>query len=199
MVKTHILTTVVVIMFGLSAGVSANENNKSVSSAEQLTATARQAVKAVASELKKNLGKALTTGSPSDAVSVCKTIAPEIARKHSAQRKLTIRRTALRLRNPDNAPDEFERRALQTFIERLRAGEPANKLEHSEFVTMGDRKVFRYMKAIPTAEKPCLTCHGSNLDPKLVVTLKQLYPEDQATGFKSGDLRGAFSVIQHAD
>ena len=52
------------------------------------------------------------------------------------------------------------------------------------------------MKAIPTAAEPCLTCHGSSLQPELKAEILRLYPNDQATGFKPGELRGAFTVTQ---
>ena len=52
------------------------------------------------------------------------------------------------------------------------------------------------MKAIGTAEKPCLTCHGSNIKPELAAKINSLYPEDKATGYKAGELRGAFTIMQ---
>nr|VFK10650.1 MAG: Protein of unknown function (DUF3365) [Candidatus Kentron sp. LPFa]VFK26753.1 MAG: Protein of unknown function (DUF3365) [Candidatus Kentron sp. LPFa] len=56
-------------------------------------------------------------------------------------------------------------------------------------------RVFRYMKAIPTLEV-CILCHGASLSPDVVAKLDELYPEDQARGFKVGDIRGAFSFMQ---
>jgi len=51
------------------------------------------------------------------------------------------------------------------------------------------------MKAIPTGEG-CLKCHGQNIAPEITAKLKENYPDDKATGFKLGDVRGAFSIIQ---
>ncbi len=67
------------------------------------------------------------------------------------------------------------------------------KLERSEVADVGGVPTFRYMKAIPTAE-PCLTCHGVNVAEPVKAKLAQLYPQDQATGFKAGDIRGAFTI-----
>jgi len=53
--------------------------------------------------------------------------------------------------------------------------------------------VGRYMKAIPTGPQ-CVVCHGENVAPALAETIQRLYPDDQATGFAPGDLRGAFTV-----
>jgi hypothetical protein len=56
-------------------------------------------------------------------------------------------------------------------------------------------RVFRCMKAIPTAEL-CTTCHGSNLNPAIAARLAELYPADRATRFAVGDIRGAFTIEQ---
>jgi len=61
-------------------------------------------------------------------------------------------------------------------------------------VVKGEAGAFRCTKAIPTAAEPCLMCHGSGLDPALKAEIERLYPDDQATGFKAGELRGAFTV-----
>jgi hypothetical protein len=46
---------------------------------------------------------------------------------------------------------------------------------------------------IPT-QPLCLTCHGdpATFSPELKEALAVHYPNDQATGFKAGDLRGVF-------
>ena len=54
-------------------------------------------------------------------------------------------------------------------------------------------RTFRYLNAIPTAPV-CLKCHGGELDPGLAGELDELYPDDRARGFSTGDLRGAFTV-----
>jgi hypothetical protein len=50
------------------------------------------------------------------------------------------------------------------------------------------------MRAIPT-DAVCLTCHGATLAPELAAAIRRDYPDDAATGFSQGQLRGAFSVI----
>jgi hypothetical protein len=106
---------------------------------------------------------------------------------------LNVKRTSLNVRNPQNAPDEWERAMLQQVEARRAAGEPLDTLEVYEVVGTGEAKTFRYLKAIPT-EKVCIACHGEALAPVLETKLKALYPNDAARGFKEGDLRGAFSV-----
>jgi hypothetical protein len=45
----------------------------------------------------------------------------------------------------------------------------------------------------------CLQCHGDQIEPGVKARLQELYPEDQATGFEKGELRGLFWVKLSAD
>jgi uncharacterized protein DUF3365 len=141
------------------------------------------------------LQKALAAGGPVAAIEVCNVEAPEIAAQVSTEKGMSVRRTSLKLRQPANKPDAWELRQLQSFEQRKSAGESAAAIEVGEFVESSGKRQFRYMKAIPTAEL-CLTCHGSAIAPEVSARLKALYPADAATGFKAGDLRGAFTITQ---
>lgn len=159
-------------------------------------AAARAATKDLGETLKSQLVAALKQGGPRAAVDVCRTIAPAVATETSGAHGLEVGRTALKVRNPANAPDAFERKVLEEFVRKIDAGADAATLDHAEMVDENGKPVFRYMKAIPTAAEPCLTCHGGNIDPALKTEILRLYPEDQATGFKAGELRGAFTVTR---
>jgi hypothetical protein len=155
---------------------------------------ARAAVKELGEALKRELMASIAAGGPLAAIGVCKTIAPALAEKTSATRGLKVGRTALRLRNPANAPDAWERAVLEDFAAQIKAGADPVKLEHAETVTdAGGASTFRYMKAIPMGAVPCLSCHGAP-EPALKAEITRLYPQDQATGFRPGELRGAFTV-----
>ena len=53
----------------------------------------------------------------------------------------------------------------------------------------------RHGYAEPIVMQPlCLVCHGEILQPEIAARIAELYPDDRATGFKEGDLRGAFWV-----
>ena len=47
--------------------------------------------------------------------------------------------------------------------------------------------------SIPIKEV-CLNCHGQNIDKDVQAQISSKYPNDNAIGFKLGDIRGAFSV-----
>ena len=159
-------------------------------------AVARAASKDLAETLKGQLVAAIKAGGPASAIAACKTIAPTVSGETAAKHALTIRRTALKVRNPSNAPDAFEARVLADFVKKIEAGADPAMLDYSETVSEGGARAFRYMKAIPTAAEPCLACHGADLKPEVKAEISKLYPADTATGFKAGDLRGAISVSQ---
>ncbi|WP_333844027.1 Tll0287-like domain-containing protein [Pelomicrobium sp.] len=140
--------------------------------------------------LKQKLMSALEQGGPVNAIGVCKEEAPAIAAGLSARSGAQVGRTALRIRNPANAPDQDARAALEGFQRALENGAAAETLERFEVRPDGSA---RYMKAI-LAQPPCLACHGSELSAPVQAALKQHYPQDRATGFRAGDLRGAFLI-----
>jgi hypothetical protein len=158
-------------------------------------AESRAATKAFMQQLKAALQQAMQEGGPVEAIGVCNERAPEIAQNVSATRGLDIGRTSLKVRNPDNAPDDWERSVLERFEARKAGGEPAVELEFHEVVSEDGAERFRYMKAIPTGGL-CLVCHGENIAEPVQARLNELYPDDQATGFQEGDIRGAFTVSQ---
>jgi hypothetical protein len=150
-------------------------------------------IKAFFGDLKGELVKGMKGHGPVKTISTCQTVAPQLSEAHSQMSGWEVGRTSLKVRNPDNAPDAWETAVLNEFETRKAAGEDPKKISKAEFVEEGGRKYFRMMKAIPTAEV-CTKCHGSELAEPVTAKLNELYPEDKATGFKVGDLRGAFTL-----
>jgi PAS domain S-box-containing protein len=74
--------------------------------------------------------------------------------------------TSLKPLRPENAPDEWEKKALMSFEE--------GKLEVSEIINLDNKSYLRLMRPV-FAEKPCLKCHAHQ-------------------GYKEGDVRGGISV-----
>ena len=159
---------------------------------------ARAAAKELGQQLKAQLMASIKAGDPKAALGVCKTVAPALSQQIGADRGMKVARTALKVRNPDNAPDAWERMVLEDFAGKIAAGTDARRLERAEVITdAGGASTFRYMKAIPMGAQPCLTCHGAP-EPSLGAEIKRLYPRDQATGFRPGELRGAFTITAPA-
>ena len=153
----------------------------------------RDACQDLASRLMRALQASLKEGGPRAAISICRDQAPKLAAEVSKEKACTVRRTSLKVRNPKNAPDAWERKVLESFATQVAQGKDPVGLDFFEVVREGGQPVLRYMKAITTG-RPCLSCHGRSLAPEADVAIKSVYPEDHATGYEDGDLRGAFSV-----
>lgn len=179
-----------VALFSISAGASPDP-------APAWVEDARSGSAALGSQLQKALQAAMAEGGPVAGIEVCRIQAPEIAETVSSPR-MQVGRTALRVRNPDNAPDSLEARVLEEFERRLAEGEAPGQIESFVIRRQGERRYGHWMKAIPT-QGLCTACHGSDLSPELEAAIDAAYPQDQARGFSVGDLRGAFSVKVELD
>ena len=144
-------------------------------------------------QLKPQLKKAMKKGGPTQAIEICASVAPKIADSLSAQSGWLVKRVSLKSRNASRAvPDDWERTALQQFDQRQAAGETADDLHYGE--TTGDQ--YRYLQA-QGVEGVCLVCHGENLAEPVRLTLQQYYPDDWATGYTLGQVRGAISLTKN--
>ena len=164
---------------------------------DQYKAEAKKITGAFFDELKGELVKGMKAGGPVAAISVCNSLAPAIAMKHSKNSGWDVGRTSLKLRNPNNAPDAWETKVLQQFEERRARGESPDTMAYAETVEEGGDRYYRFMKAIvmpPLEKMPCLKCHGENIDPETAARLDELYPQDKARGYKAGQVRGAFTL-----
>ena len=162
-------------------------------SADEETAPTAEAARAAAAELgerlKERLVSTMQADGPVAAIDVCAVDAPQIASEVSAAYGLDVGRTALRVRNPVNRPDARERDVLEAWLDAVYEGTPTSELP----VHVSTDNDFLWMKPIAVAG-PCLACHGETLAPAVAEAIASRYPDDAATGFKSGDLRGAFVV-----
>ena len=157
---------------------------------------AETAAKELVGTLLGEVQRAMKAGGPAAAVRTCAEKAQPLTDKVAGAHGVTLRRVTDRARNPLDTPDTYEAAVLSRFQEMADAGTLETGTLHSEVVTMDGRKALRYMKPI-TIKKPCLACHApaESLKPDVRDAIAEQYPDDQATGYAAGDLRGAISVI----
>lgn len=182
-VALSILAAVAVSPLTLQADMSKPE--------QQAMQKSQAAIKEYATTLKAALQTAMKAGGPMAAIAVCHTEAPKIAQEVGKKYDLDIHRTSLKPRA--TPPQPWEKTVLEQFEVEKDAGKPIGKIVWHKTVDENGQKELRLMKAIPTGEV-CLTCHGTNVAPAVLSKIKSLYPNDEATGYKLGDIRGAFSV-----
>jgi len=136
---------------------------------------------------KRDLQAALAQGlaeGPVEAIAVCRLKAPEIARALSHD-GVRVGRASHRLRNPANAPPAWVAPILDAYL-----ASPADRAPR--LVSLPDARS-GYVEPI-LLQPPCLTCHGETLAPAVATRIAELYPEDRATGFRVGELRGVFWI-----
>jgi hypothetical protein len=134
-------------------------------------------------ELKAALLDGMAAG-PAAAIDACKLEAPAIARRLSVD-GVIVGRTSHRLRNPDNTAPDWVSPVLAEYLEQDGDWKPG-------LVDIGGERK-GYVEPI-AMQALCASCHGSALAPEIAERIAALYPEDQATGFDVGDLRGVFWV-----
>ena len=186
------------ILFGLCLvllALDCSSDQQSSANPEADVAAAKSAIKEFAGALQTELKAAMKAGGPVAAIGVCNTQAMPITARVSADHGMILSRVSLKNRNPANLANDWQAAVLEDFQQKKLAGNDISKLAWSETVTVGDGQEFRFMKAIPTGEV-CLKCHGTQIAAEVSQILSSLYPEDRATGYKQGDIRGAFVVTR---
>lgn len=136
---------------------------------------------AMFTSLKTRLTEVVGSAGPAAAIDVCSKEAPQIAERVAREHRLEIGRTSFRLRNPDNEPPEWARPLVERRVEQPRFLTSDGTLAVLLPIRMQDQ---------------CLLCHGAEqaIPEPVKTALNDVYPEDRATGFADGDLRGWFWI-----
>ena len=148
-------------------------------------------VKKTADELSGNLMAKMKEGGIPLAVEYCNTAALPITTNISKAEHVSIKRTSLKVRNPQNSPDIEEIEVINGFLSMI------NGNESPKPVVKIDQSGSPHYYAPILADAKCLMCHGAldqELSKQADSIIKTFYPKDMATGFKEGDLRGIWSV-----
>ncbi len=131
-----------------------------------------------------------------EAIKVCNVKALPLTQQVAQQfgTKVDVKRTSFKIRNPKNQPDDYERKALEFFQQALENGQPLPS-HLIQKIEQKDHTVYRYYMPLKVAAL-CVNCHGDpgHMPEELKQKLAQLYPQDQATGYKAGDFRGVIRV-----
>jgi hypothetical protein len=179
------LTASFVLLLLLAGGVDAGNPDAD-------RARAATALDAFAGQLKAALVATMSSAGPVAAIEVCRDRAPAIAADVSAEYGFSVGRVTDRTRNPANAANAWQAEVLAGWAAQQAAGVDLAQADYFAELPAGG---FRYMQPI-VVQPPCLACHGSSLAPAVRDAVSQSYPDDHATGYAVGDLRGAFVAQQ---
>lgn len=165
----------------------------SLRTAEEALEVARHSAEKLTEEIRRLLMSELEKGGFEGAVRVCSEEAPRLSREFAREWEVEVRRVSLRPRSPAAVPDALERELL----EEMDRAAPEGRLhaEYHRIVETQERRSLRYLKPLVTAPL-CITCHGplETIPEPVRAVLSERYPQDRATGYRPGQVRGAVSV-----
>lgn len=195
----NIIVKTALVLLVLTAPACATKISNEAATAKYLDESRNTAL-----EFRKKLGglqkEQLESVGAENAIPVCKVTAPAMAAEYSKDGR-ELKRVSLKARNKlVGTPDVWEKQVLEGFDKAQLAGKSADNMEASTVSKDADGRWFRYMKAIPT-QAQCLQCHGkpADISPRMKALLEKEYPEDKATGYSVGEIRGAISIKRKLD
>jgi hypothetical protein len=143
-------------------------------------------------QLSVRLQSAMAAGGVTEALAVCKVEALPITQQLGDNHGVILKRIATRYRNPLNEAEANEHKLFTDWENSLQNNqEPAAIVLHD-----GDNRI--WYQAIRLSSPNCLRCHGEPEKDIKAADYAQIlaaYPEDKATGFALGDIRGAWKII----
>lgn len=134
-----------------------------------------------------NVMTAMKAGGPVNAVSFCNIHAMPLTDSLAGEYKCVIQRVTDKYRNTANKLTEAD---SDIFV-KIGSSNPMKP------VLVSENGQIVYYKPIKIAMPACLSCHGSTgkeIELKTLEIITQKYPNDMATGYKEGDLRGLWKI-----
>ncbi|PKR79811.1 hypothetical protein CW751_13355 [Brumimicrobium salinarum] len=144
--------------------------------------------------LGKNLMGAISSGGTEHALSFCNVQAIPLTDSMSREHNATISRVSDKPRNQNNAANAKELEEIEFYKTQIAEGKSGKEIQ--PHVEIKENKVHFYYPII--TNEMCLQCHGTKneeVKPATLAMLSEMYPEDQATGYKTNEVRGIWSIV----
>lgn len=189
-----IITFLLMLLVMIGCGQQDKQQSESRVTAVDTTAVVAEGQKitqAAFKTLSSNLQKAMAEGGVEHAVQFCNIEAMSLTDSLATNFGVELRRASHRPRNPANQADSLELESIMLYMKQIE-----KEAELKPIVHAADQQI-TYHAPIRIANALCLNCHGQpNIDisDNDLKTITKLYPDDQATGFTFGELRGIWSV-----
>jgi hypothetical protein len=147
----------------------------------------QKSAKTLIQTLGKEMKGFMKKGDIKGAVQFCSSNAYSLTEKVNKElgENISVKRVSTKFRNPANKPSKEEAKIL--FM-----------LENTKqpILTKVSDGSYKLYKPLRIAKPVCLKCHGkgSDMPEEIRKTIHSIYPNDKATGYEFGDLRGAVIV-----
>ncbi len=124
------------------------------------------------------------------ALEFCNIKAIPLTDSMSVDQNKVLYRVSDKPRNPENLANEMELEYIASAKENIALGEMVTPTVYA----IGDR-VIGYYPII--TNQFCLQCHGNageEISEETLAAIQRIYPQDKATGYSEGEIRGIFVV-----
>lgn len=181
-------------MMIFTASCQMNQPGKSLSDENKikLIIQGQEIVQQSFQSLSSELSKELQDGGVQNAVGYCHLKASPIIDSLSSKYGVEITRISVKYRNPANKASLADMAILDAYRQQLAEGKTLQA--HLEVTD----EAVTYYSPIVIQNPMCLLCHGEpgkSMEVENHDFIKTKYPDDLATGYQLGDLRGAWKVI----
>ncbi len=151
---------------------------------------AKSALKVTAQTFQSALMTAIQEEGVPGAIQYCNTNAMEIVKKLEDSLNISIKRVTNKTRNPADSLTGIEKEIWEAYnYDPSQATAQLQKFSDTELI---------FTQPIMIGSGVCLNCHGgvgAEVTNENYELIKTLYPNDQATGYQLGDLRGMWRLI----
>jgi len=178
----------------LTASISCTSNQKEKISPKvysEYIETGQQVSGNAQGVLLSNVSSAMQKDGPGYAVKFCNLEASSLIDSLSKANNCIISRVSAKNRNPGNAlKNSREKQLWNIYAARLENGNSSDTL-------IQEGKNLVYYKPIKTAMPACLKCHGTpgeDIQPATHEAIRELYPNDKATGYDLNEFRGLWKI-----
>ncbi len=188
----HTLIYISILIIALLAACN-NSNKSNAHVKSDYIKMGNSIVKKTFDTLRNSLQTAISQSGFEGAVRYCQTAAYSLTNIYASD-SVTIRRTALKYRNPTNKPDTSEERILKIFASLKEQGIINDSIKPiTEESKNGEVHFYKPIML----QQMCASCHGSkskDIHPSVWKAINAFYPLDMAYAFKTGDLRGMWHI-----
>ena len=140
--------------------------------------------------LGKNLMGTIQNKGTIEALAFCNVEAMPLTNSMSTKYNADIKRVSEKNRNPDNKANAEE----LIYIEQFKQDIAAKRDSKPVVLEKGDKIQFYFPI---TTNTMCMQCHGKpeDIEPEVLMKIKNLYPNDLATGYSENEVRGIWSIV----
>jgi hypothetical protein len=186
----HPFAFFLIVLLVASCGQNPRQSDMDTETYSRYLAAGNEVSGLAQTTLLSNVSKAMEQGGSLYAVEFCNLEASGITDSLNNRCNCEIVRISAKNRNPENGlKTDTDEKLWAYFMASHRDG-----AVHDTLVQEGQQVV--YYKPILTAMPACLQCHGPvpEINLETYSKIRELYPDDQATGYGMNELRGLWKI-----